>query len=165
VAPYQATIDQDIDTSTRQVRNEIKVLKRVSRDHRNIVRLHDYFETTHNIYLIFDLCTGGELFDRILAKGNYAEADAAGLVRTVMGAVQHIHSMNIVHRDLKPENLLFRSKEEDADIVIADFGLSRVMDANTPHLLNSVCGTRSYMAPEIFKESESKQTTAAFNIT
>ena len=138
-----------------QVRNEIAVLKKVSSGHKNIVTLHDYFETAHNLYLVFDLCTGGELFDRICAKGNYYEADAAELVRTIMLAVQHIHAAGIVHRDLKPENLLFRTKAEDADIMIADFGLSRVMDDDRFTLLTEVCGTPGYMAPEIFKKCAS----------
>ncbi|EJF59860.1 Pkinase-domain-containing protein [Dichomitus squalens LYAD-421 SS1] len=135
------------------VRNEIAVLKKVSKGHRNIVTLHDYFETAHNLYLCFDLCTGGELFDRICAKGNYYEEDAAALVRTIMGAVKYIHECGIVHRDLKPENLLFRTKDEDADIMIADFGLSRVMDDEKFHLLTEICGTPGYMAPEIFKKT------------
>ncbi|KAI0708507.1 Pkinase-domain-containing protein [Earliella scabrosa] len=135
------------------VRNEIAVLKKVSKGHRNIVTLHDYFETAHNLYLCFDLCTGGELFDRICAKGNYYEEDAAALVRTIMGAVKYIHECGIVHRDLKPENLLFRTKDEDADIMIADFGLSRVMDEDKFHLLTEICGTPGYMAPEIFKKT------------
>ncbi|KAI0689813.1 Pkinase-domain-containing protein [Cerioporus squamosus] len=135
------------------VRNEIAVLKKVSKGHRNIVTLHDYFETAHNLYLCFDLCTGGELFDRICAKGNYYEEDAAELVRTIMGAVKYIHECGIVHRDLKPENLLFRTKDEDADVMIADFGLSRVMDDEKFHLLTEICGTRRYMAPEIFKKT------------
>ena len=70
-----------------------------------------------------------------------------------MRAVQYIHSTGIVHRDLKPENLLFRTKEEDADIMIADFGLSRVMDEDKLTMLTEVCGTPGYMAPEIFKRS------------
>ncbi|KAH9944902.1 Pkinase-domain-containing protein [Amylocystis lapponica] len=135
------------------VRNEISVLKRVSKGHRNIVTLHDYFETAHNLYLCFDLCTGGELFDRICAKGNYYEADAAELVRTIFRAVKYIHECGIVHRDLKPENLLFRTKDEDADIMIADFGLSRVMEEEKFHLLTEICGTPGYMAPEIFKKT------------
>jgi len=134
------------------VRNEIAVLKKVSSGHKNIVTLHDYFETAHNLYLCFDLCTGGELFDRICAKGQYYEADAAQLVRTILGAVEYIHHAGIVHRDLKPENLLFRTKAEDADIMIADFGLSRVMDENKHILLTEICGTPGYMAPEIFKK-------------
>jgi len=135
------------------VRNEIAVLKRVSSGHKNIVTLHDYFETTNNLYLCFDLCTGGELFDRICAKGNYHEPDAAGLVRTIMTTVQYIHGCNIVHRDLKPENLLFRTPLEDADIMVADFGLSRVMEEERFHLLTEICGTPGYMAPEIFKKT------------
>ncbi|KAF8874840.1 kinase-like domain-containing protein [Infundibulicybe gibba] len=135
------------------VRNEIAVLKRISSGHRNIVTLHDYFETSHNLYLCFDLCTGGELFDRICAKGNYYEADAAGLVRTIFKAVKYIHDCGIVHRDLKPENLLFRTEKEDADIMIADFGLSRIMEEEKLNLLTEICGTPGYMAPEIFKKT------------
>ncbi|KAG6817017.1 hypothetical protein H0H87_000639 [Tephrocybe sp. NHM501043] len=123
------------------VRNEISVLKRISSGNRNIVTLHDYFETSHNLYLVFDLCTGGELFDRICAKGNYYEADAADLVRTIFHAVKYIHDSGIVHRDLKPENLLFRTVDEDADIMIADFGLSRVMEEEKLNMLTEICGT------------------------
>jgi serine/threonine protein kinase len=139
------------------VRNEIAVLKRVSSGNRNVVTLHDYFETAHNLYLCFDLCTGGELFDRICAKGNYYEGDAASLVRTIFSAVAYIHAGGIVHRDLKPENLLFRTNDEDADIMIADFGLSRVMEGGVGgeklNLLTEICGTPGYMAPEIFKKT------------
>jgi len=70
-----------------------------------------------------------------------------------MKAVQYIHDSGIVHRDLKPENLLFRTIAEDADIMIADFGLSRVMEEEKFHLLTEICGTPGYMAPEIFKKS------------
>ncbi|KAH9039959.1 kinase-like domain-containing protein [Lactarius hengduanensis] len=135
------------------VRNEIAVLKRVSSGHKNIVTLHDYFETSNNLYLCFDLCTGGELFDRICAKGNYHEPDAADLVRTIMKAVQYIHECNIVHRDLKPENLLFRTPSEDADIMMADFGLSRVMGGRTIPFTHRNLWNPGYMAPEIFKKT------------
>ncbi|KAA1471991.1 Pkinase-domain-containing protein [Dentipellis sp. KUC8613] len=135
------------------VRNEIAVLKRISTGNPNIVTLHDYFETANNLYLCFDLCTGGELFDRICAKGNYHEPDAADLVRTIMGAVKYLHDSGVVHRDLKPENLLFRTPAEDADIMIADFGLSRIMEEEKFNLLTEICGTPGYMAPEIFKKT------------
>ncbi|KAF9470758.1 Pkinase-domain-containing protein [Pholiota conissans] len=143
----------NLDPKEWKVRNEIAVLKRVSSGHRNIVTLHDYFETAHNLYLVFDLCTGGELFDRICAKGNYYEADARGLVRTIFIAVKYIHDAGIVHRDLKPENLLFRTVSEEADIMIADFGLSRVMEEEKLNQLTEICGTPGYMAPEIFKKT------------
>jgi calcium/calmodulin-dependent protein kinase I len=157
--------------SVGQVRNEIAVLKRVSAGHPNICRLVDHFETAHNLYLVFDLCTGGELFDRICSKGNYYEryvqnktrrisknrrltesmlyilvsaerllwldptrSDAAEIVRTITSAVKYLHDEGIVHRDLKPENLLFRSKADDAELCVADFGVSPVLEP--------VCGVR-----------------------
>lgn len=109
------------------------------------------------------MCTGGELFDRICAKGNYYEkydyilhvlavlifphSDASKLVEIIFGAVSYIHGCGIVHRDLKPENLLFRTKDEDADIMICDFGLSRVMEAEKLQLLTEICGTPGVRLP------------------
>ena len=100
-----------------------------------------------------DLALGGELFDRICRKGNYYESDAADLIRATLSAVAYLHDHGIVHRDLKPENLLFRTPEDNADLLIADFGLSRIMDEEQFHVLTTTCGTPGYMAPEIFKKS------------
>jgi calcium/calmodulin-dependent protein kinase I len=154
-----------------QVRNEIAVLKKVSMGHRNILTLVDYFETMNNckmlsragavcqnltpnvVYLVTDLALGGELFDRICRKGSYFESDAADLVRATLSAVSYLHDHGIVHRDLKPENLLFRTPEDNADLLIADFGLSRIMDEEQFHVLTTTCGTPGYMAPEIFKKT------------
>ncbi|KAE8351032.1 kinase-like domain-containing protein [Aspergillus coremiiformis] len=135
------------------VRNEIAVLKKVSMGHQNILTLVDYFETMNNLYLVTDLALGGELFDRICRKGSYFESDAADLIRAILSAVAYLHDHGIVHRDLKPENLLFRTPEDNADLLIADFGLSRIMDAEQFHVLTTTCGTPGYMAPEIFKKS------------
>lgn len=135
------------------VRNEINVLKSISKGHRNILTLVDYFETVNNLYLVTDWAQGGELFDRICAKGSYYERDAANLVRSITGAVAYLHDNGIVHRDLKPENLLFRTADEDSDLLIADFGLSRIIDSEKFHVLTTTCGTPGYMAPEIFKKS------------
>jgi len=135
------------------VRNEIAVLKRVSMGHRNILTLVDYFETMNNLYLVTDLALGGELFDRICRKGNYYESDAADLIRATLSAVAYLHDHGIVHRDLKPENLLFRTPEDNADLLIADFGLSRIMDEEQFHVLTTTCGTPGYMAPEIFRKT------------
>ncbi|KAL2260181.1 hypothetical protein VTK26DRAFT_5914 [Humicola hyalothermophila] len=135
------------------VRNEIAVLKKVSMGHQNILTLVDYFETMNNLYLVTDLALGGELFDRICRKGSYYESDAADLIRAVLSAVAYLHDHGIVHRDLKPENLLFRTPEDNADLLIADFGLSRIMDEEQFHVLTTTCGTPGYMAPEIFKKS------------
>ncbi|KAH8693013.1 calcium/calmodulin-dependent protein kinase type I [Talaromyces proteolyticus] len=135
------------------VRNEIAVLKRVSMGHQNILTLVDYFETMNNLYLVTELALGGELFDRICRKGSYYEADAADLIRATLSAVAYLHDHGIVHRDLKPENLLFRTPEDNADLLIADFGLSRIMDEEQFHVLTTTCGTPGYMAPEIFKKT------------
>lgn len=136
-----------------QVRNEIAVLKKVSMGHQNILTLVDYFETMNNLYLVTDLALGGELFDRICRKGSYFESDAASLIRATLSAVSYLHDHGIVHRDLKPENLLFRTPEDNADLLIADFGLSRIMDEEQFHVLTTTCGTPGYMAPEIFKKT------------
>ncbi|KAL4796881.1 kinase-like domain-containing protein [Aspergillus venezuelensis] len=135
------------------VRNEIAILKKVSMGHQNILTLVDYFETMNNLYLVTDLALGGELFDRICRKGSYYESDAADLIRAILSAVAYLHDHGIVHRDLKPENLLFRTPEDNADLLIADFGLSRIMDEEQFHVLTTTCGTPGYMAPEIFKKS------------
>jgi serine/threonine protein kinase len=119
----------------------------------NILTLVDYFETMNNLYLVTDLALGGELFDRICRKGSYYESDAADLIRATLSAVAYLHDHGIVHRDLKPENLLFRTPEDNADLLIADFGLSRIMDEEQFHVLTTTCGTPGYMAPEIFKKT------------
>jgi calcium/calmodulin-dependent protein kinase I len=102
---------------------------------------------------VTDLALGGELFDRICRKGNYYESDAADLIRATLSAVAYLHDHGIVHRDLKPENLLFRTPEDNADLLIADFGLSRIMDEEQFHVLTTTCGTPGYMAPEIFRKT------------
>ncbi|KAJ3415986.1 hypothetical protein HDV05_003583 [Chytridiales sp. JEL 0842] len=133
--------------------NEIDVLKRVSKGHRNIVTLHDYFETPNNLYLVMDLCTGGELFDRICERGSFYEEDAAEIIKTVLEAVAYLHDQNIVHRDIKPENLLFKTKDSLSQLVIADFGLSKMMDPTKFDGLMTTCGTPGYMAPEVIRKT------------
>ncbi|KAF5325402.1 hypothetical protein D9619_009670 [Psilocybe cf. subviscida] len=127
-------------------------MKRVGKDHQNVVILHDYFETAHNLYLCFNLCTGGELFDRICAKGNYYEADACALIRTIFKAIKHMHDSGIVHRNLKPEHLLFRTQAEDADIMITNFSFCRIMDENKDTQQTDSYDTPTYMAPEILQK-------------
>ncbi|CAG8450343.1 7365_t:CDS:10 [Ambispora leptoticha] len=139
------------------VRNEIAVLKRVSQGNKNILTLVDYFETMNNLYLVTELAEGGELFDRICEKGQFYERDAANIVRSITEAVAYLHENGIVHRDLKPENLLFRTRADDSDLLVADFGLSKIIDSETFHVLTTTCGTPGYMAPEILaKEGHGK---------
>ncbi|ORZ19849.1 kinase-like domain-containing protein [Absidia repens] len=134
------------------IRNEINIMRKISQGHKNILSLVDYFETLNNLYLVMDLAQGGELFDRICQKGNYFEGDAANIVRTICDAVAYLHDNGIVHRDLKPENLIFLTTNEDSDLLIADFGLSRIIDSEKFDVLRTTCGTPGYMAPEIFKK-------------
>ncbi|TPX45934.1 hypothetical protein SeMB42_g00064 [Synchytrium endobioticum] len=132
--------------------NEIDILKKMSKGHHNVITLWDYFETPNNLYLVMDLCTGGELFDRICELGCFYETNAAQVVRTVTDAVAYLHEHNIVHRDIKAENLLFRSKDSD-ELVLADFGLSRLLGDNNFEALKTMCGTPGYMAPEVIRKT------------
>lgn len=92
--------------------------------HRNIVELKGAYEDRHSVNLIMELCAGGELFDRIIAKGHYSERAAAVLCRQMVTVVHNCHSMGVMHRDLKPENFLLLSSDEDSPLKATDFGLS-----------------------------------------
>ncbi|XP_042215656.1 calcium/calmodulin-dependent protein kinase type 1-like [Homarus americanus] len=127
--------------------NEIKVLRRLQ--HPNIVQLLDTYEDLEHVYLIIELVTGGELFDRIVEKGSYTEKDASGLIRQVLEAVDYMHDQGVVHRDLKPENLLYFSQDEDSKIMISDFGLSKMEDSG---IMATACGTPGYVAPEVLAQ-------------
>ncbi|XP_069693471.1 calcium/calmodulin-dependent protein kinase type 1 isoform X2 [Periplaneta americana] len=127
--------------------NEIKVLRRLK--HPNIVQLLETFEDKHKVYLIMELVTGGELFDRIVEKGSYTEKDASDLIRQVLEAVDYMHEQGVVHRDLKPENLLYYSHDDDSKIMISDFGLSKMEDSG---IMATACGTPGYVAPEVLAQ-------------
>lgn len=107
------------------------------------------FEGNRHLHLVTELCTGGELFDRIIARGHYSEADAAVLVRKICDAVKHCHDRDICHRDLKPENFLFETRAEDAELKVIDFGLSRMDDGLSAGVMTTRVGTPYYIAPEV----------------
>ncbi|XP_048517436.1 calcium/calmodulin-dependent protein kinase type 1 [Dendroctonus ponderosae] len=127
--------------------NEIKVLRRLK--HPNIVQLLETFEDKSRVFLVMELVTGGELFDRIVEKGSYTEKDASGLIRQVLEAVDYMHEQGVVHRDLKPENLLYYSPDEDSKIMISDFGLSKMEESG---IMATACGTPGYVAPEVLAQ-------------
>ena len=112
-----------------------------------VVRLVDTFETPSKVVLVMERMEGGELFDRIVAKKSFAEAEAADLFRTVVECVASLHARGIAHRDLKPENMLFAHPGEDAELKIADFGLAKRSDDSGSLL--TPCGTPGYIASEI----------------
>jgi len=107
----------------KNLKMEMDILKRVH--HPNIITLHEMIEADNKLYFVMELVTGGELFDRIVEKGSYSEEDAKILVRKIVGAIDYLHKQDIAHRDLKPENLLVKSIQNDTEVKIADFGLSK----------------------------------------
>ncbi|KAM8995257.1 calcium/calmodulin-dependent protein kinase type 1 isoform 1-T1 [Ara ararauna] len=130
------------------IENEIAVLHKIK--HPNIVALDDIYESSTHLYLIMQLVSGGELFDRIVEKGFYTERDASALIRQILDAVKYLHDMGIVHRDLKPENLLYYSMDEDSKIMISDFGLSKIEGCGS--VMSTACGTPGYVAPEVLAQ-------------
>jgi len=130
------------------VERELNILKKIKHPH--IVEFIDFFETKSKYYIVFELATGGELFDRICQKGKFTEKDAAIIITTVIGAVSFLHARGIVHRDIKPENLLYRDKSVNADLLLCDFGISKMIES-PEEMLTTVCGSPGYTAPEILK--------------
>uniref|UniRef100_A0A674A1G8 Calcium/calmodulin-dependent protein kinase 1Da n=1 Tax=Salmo trutta TaxID=8032 RepID=A0A674A1G8_SALTR len=130
------------------IENEINVLRKIK--HENIVALEDIYESSNHLYLIMQLVSGGELFDRIVEKGFYTEKDASTLIRQVLDAVDYLHKLGIVHRDLKPENLLYFNPQDESKIMISDFGLSKMEGSGD--VMSTACGTPGYVAPEVLAQ-------------
>ncbi|CAL8094867.1 unnamed protein product [Calicophoron daubneyi] len=138
-------VKKEAESRKESLNNEIEVLRRLK--HPNIVQLLEVLEDDDCYYLVMELVTGGELFDRIVQKGSYTEKDASSLIRQVLLATEYMHSQGVVHRDLKPENLLYYSPAEDSKIMVSDFGLSKIEDSDT--VMATACGTPGYVAPEV----------------
>ncbi|XP_010862423.1 calcium/calmodulin-dependent protein kinase (CaM kinase) II gamma 1 isoform X4 [Esox lucius] len=119
--------------------------------HPNIVRLHDSISEEGFHYLVFDLVTGGELFEDIVAREYYSEADASQCINQILESVQHIHQHDIVHRDLKPENLLLASKMKGAAVKLADFGLAIEVQGDQQAWFG-FAGTPGYLSPEVLRK-------------
>ncbi|XP_016532081.1 calcium/calmodulin-dependent protein kinase type II subunit gamma-like isoform X1 [Poecilia formosa] len=119
--------------------------------HPNIVRLHDSISEEGFHYLVFDLVTGGELFEDIVAREYYSEADASHCISQILESVNHIHQHDIVHRDLKPENLLLASKMKGAAVKLADFGLAIEVQGEQQAWFG-FAGTPGYLSPEVLRK-------------
>jgi len=137
-----------IDVKVASLKTEVKILMNVK--HPNIVSLLDVFEDNEKAYLIMELMTGGELFDRICNDfpNGYSEQQSSVLIKKTLQAVEYFHEKGIIHRDLKPENLLFSSPDkDDAEIKISDFGLAKIWSGDM--LVKTACGSPNYVAPEV----------------
>ncbi|KAL3925767.1 MAG: hypothetical protein SGILL_000185 [Bacillariaceae sp.] len=134
-----------------QLREEIFIMCQL--DHPNIVRLEEVYESHSEIYLVQELCVGGELFDRLDEQPDYhyTEAECARLVKQMLSAVRYLHSKGIIHRDLKLENFLFSSKAQDSELKMIDFGLSKHFRFGEVH--HEAVGTPYTVAPEVIKGS------------
>ncbi|KAL1549965.1 Calcium-dependent protein kinase 14 [Salvia divinorum] len=136
----------DID----DVRREVEIMRKLP-NHPNIVSLKDAYEDDHAVHLVMELCEGGELFDRIVARGHYTERAAAAVTRTIVEVIQVCHQHGVMHRDLKPENFLFANMKETAPLKAIDFGLSVFF--NPGQRFNEIVGSPYYMAPEVLKRN------------
>uniref|UniRef100_A0A1D1YLK3 non-specific serine/threonine protein kinase n=1 Tax=Anthurium amnicola TaxID=1678845 RepID=A0A1D1YLK3_9ARAE len=136
------------------VRREVQIMHHLT-GHRNIVELKGTYEDRHAVHLVMELCEGGELFDRIIAKGHYSERAAAMLFREIVTVVHYCHSMGVMHRDLKPENFLFLNKEEKSPLKATDFGLSVFFKPG--EVFKDLVGSAYYVAPEVLRRHYSAE--------
>lgn len=129
---------------------ELTILRRVR--HTNIIQLLEVYDGKDRIYMIMELATGGELFDRIVTRGNFTERDATRVLHMVLDAMRYLHGLGITHRDLKPENLLYYHPGNESKIMITDFGLAsfrKTTEGSENNMMRTICGTPEYISPEI----------------
>ncbi|MCJ1306411.1 hypothetical protein MMC25_000053 [Agyrium rufum] len=139
-------LKKNVKGNERMVYDELDMLQRMK--HPNIVSFHDWFESRDKYYIVTQLATGGELFDRICELGKFTEKDAALTIQQVLKAVDYLHYSNVVHRDLKPENLLYLTRDLHSPLVLADFGIAKMLDTGD-EVLTTMAGSFGYAAPEV----------------
>jgi len=131
------------------LKKETEMMRMVK--HQGCIQLFDVFENEKHVFIVLELASGGELFDRVIENGTFSERDATLLISQVLEAVAYLHSLGICHRDLKPENVLMKSDDPastDYNVVkLADFGLSTL--GTYQNSMHTACGTPEYVAPEI----------------
>lgn len=136
------------------MKREIQIMQHLS-GQPNIVEFKGAYEDKHSVHLVMELCAGGELFDRIIAKGHYSERAAASICRAIVNVVHVCHFMGVMHRDLKPENFLLSDKSENAPLKATDFGLSVFIQEGKVY--KDMVGSAYYVAPEVLKRRYGKE--------
>lgn len=136
------------------VRREIQIMHHLA-GHPNVVEIKGVYEDRQYVHLVMEVCSGGELFDRIVQRGYYTEKDAADIFRTIVGVVAHCHTMGVIHRDLKPENFLLTDTTPNAQLKATDFGLSVFFKEGDE--LHDIVGSAYYVAPEVLRKKYSKE--------
>ncbi|GMI63313.1 calcium-dependent protein kinase 20 [Hibiscus trionum] len=142
IAKRKLTSNDDLD----DVRREIHIMHHLA-GHPNVIQIIGAYEDAVAVYVVMELCAGGELFDRIIQRRHYTERKAAALARIIVGIVQTCHSLGVMHRDLKPENFLFVNQDEEAPLKTIDFGLS--MFFKPGQIFSDMVGSPYYVAPEV----------------
>ncbi|KAK7245856.1 hypothetical protein RIF29_40708 [Crotalaria pallida] len=136
------------------MKREIQIMQHLS-GQPNIVEFKGAYEDRYSVHLVMELCAGGELFDRIIARGHYSERAAASMCRAIVNVVHICHFMGVLHRDLKPENFLLSSKDEGAALKATDFGLSVFIEEGKVY--RDMVGSAYYVAPEVLRRSYGKE--------
>ena len=154
------SIEKSKVNNINHLQREIHLLSTVK--HENVMNMIDCYEDENSIHIVSEKFTGGELFDKIIARSNtaeigcFSELEAARIIKQLIKAVAYLHENNICHRDIKPENILFESKDEDSRVKLIDFGLSR--QAQQSETMSNPVGTAYYMSPELLKGSYDRAT-------
>lgn len=146
--PFAIKVVALMETNRTSFNIEVDILKRVR--HPYIIRLYDVVKTRDRLYMVMELATGGELFDRIVSRGHYTERDTSHTMSMLLEGLRYLHTLGIAHRDLKPENLLYYHPGADSKIMITDFGLSSYKYSD--EAMRTTCGTPEYIAPEILRQ-------------
>jgi len=134
----------------QQMLQEVTILRHLvapTQDHPNILKIFEVVEDHSSYHIVSEMCTGGDLFERLVAGERFSESVVAKYMRQILSAVAYCHERNIVHRDLKPENLLLLTSQADSLLKVIDFGTSSKLLPR--HMLRTVTGTLFYMAPEV----------------
>jgi len=149
VAPVEYAIKTIPKRDGQRLTEEVVIMRKL--DHPNIIKLVTTYADKKNLYLVLELCTGGELFDRVIEEGHFKEHQARNIMRQLLKAVEYCHSVGVCHRCPKPEDILMVSKEpvDKVKLKLCDFGMGCRFTPGVDHIFTTKCGTPYYVAPQI----------------